>query len=306
VAPTSGPCKHHPKTPGRYLCNHCQLFFCEICVTTRSAGGAQRKYCRHCGTECVPVQAVIQRPAGPKGFFARLPGAFAYPFRGTGLLVLIVSTVIFATFEIMSRRLFLGYRVLFLIVVLGYLFSYMQNIIHATANEEEQMPELPGFDDVFGGAFRLIVTVIACFGLPVAFGILKVFQMYDAPASALIATMVLGCLYFPMGLLAVAMKDSALACNPLVVVPAILRVPAGYLCAATIVIAVFCFRKLGDLTMGIVETEGTVTRDMSVLFLSFGLRAGWSLISVYLLTVSVRVLGLLYVTNKEKFGWFDH
>jgi hypothetical protein len=45
---------------------------------------------------------------------------------------------------------------------------------------------------------------------------------------------------------------------------------------------------------------------MSVLFLTFGLRAGWGLASVYLLTVSMRILGLLYVTNKEKFGWFDH
>jgi hypothetical protein len=28
-------------------------------------------------------------------------------------------------------------------------------------------------------------------------------------------------------------------------------------------------------------------------------------VSVYLLTVSMRILGLLYVTNKQKFGWFD-
>jgi hypothetical protein len=45
---------------------------------------------------------------------------------------------------------------------------------------------------------------------------------------------------------------------------------------------------------------------MSMLFLTFGVRAVWSLISVYLLTVSMRILGLLYVTNKQKFGWFDH
>jgi hypothetical protein len=52
-------------------------------------------------------------------------------------------------------------------------------------------------------------------------------------------------------------------------------------------------------------SAGHATRDMSVLFLTFGLRAVWSLVSVYLLTVSMRILGLLYVTNKQKFGWFD-
>jgi hypothetical protein len=88
AAPTaavgSGPCKYHPRTPGRFFCSHCQLFFCEICVTTRG----HQKFCRTCGTECVPVQVQIQRPAGPKSFYARLPGAFIYPFRGSGLLML--------------------------------------------------------------------------------------------------------------------------------------------------------------------------------------------------------------------------
>jgi hypothetical protein len=246
---------------------------------------------------------VLQRAAGPKGFFARLPAAFIYPFRGSGLLVLLVSTFVLGVMDVIGFGLF---TVLPYIIVLGYIFSYMQNIINATANEEEQMPDLPGFDGVLGGAFRLVVTVVACFGLPVAFFILKFFDMYDAPASAMIATMVLGCLYFPMAFLAVALKDSALACNPLVVFPAILKVPLGYLCTAAIVIGVFGLRLLGDFTMGVVQSEGYHTRDMSVLFLSFGVRAGWMFAKVYLLTVSMRVLGLLYVSNKEKFGWFDH
>ena len=29
----------------------------------------------------------------------------------------------------------------------------------------------------------------------------------------------------------------------------------------------------------------------------------WSLTSVYLMTVSIRILGLLYLTQKEKLGW---
>jgi hypothetical protein len=294
----SGPCKHHPKIPGRYFCDQCQLYFCDVCVTTR----ALQKFCRHCGTECVPVQVKIQPPTAPKGFFARFPTAFIYPFRGSGLLVLLVSTFVLALMEFLGQSWFF----LFLkIIAYGYLFSFMQNIIHATANEEEQMPDLPGFDDVLGGAFRLAVTALICFALPIAFIVLKFFEVLDVPASALLATMVLGCFYFPMAFLAVAMKDTVLAANPLVVVPAMFKVPLGYLVTTIVVIGLFALRQFGGVAAVVAGSAGHATRDMSVLFLTFGLRAVWSLVSVYLLTVSMRILGLLYVTNKQKFGWFD-
>jgi hypothetical protein len=295
----SGPCKHHPKIPGRHFCSHCQLFFCDACVTTRG----QQKFCRHCGTECVPAQVQLQRPTAPKGFFTRFPAAFIYPFRGSGLLVLLVSTFVLALME------FLGSGWLFLplkIIAYGYIFSFMQNIIHSTAAEEEQMPDLPGFDDVLGGAFRLAVTVLICFTLPIAFTVLNYFEVFEVSGSALIATMVLGCLYFPMAFLAVAMKDTALAANPLVVIPAILKVPLGYLVTSMVVIGIFAMRQFGGALAGVAQGASYHTRDMSTMFLAFGLRAVWSLFSVYLLTVSMRTLGLLYVTNKQKIGWFEH
>jgi len=295
----SGPCKHHPKIPGRYFCSHCQLCFCEVCVTTRG----HQKACRHCGTECVPVQVQLHRPAAAKGFFARFPSAFTYPFRGTGLLVLIVSTFVLAAMDYLGGSWFF---LLWKIAAYGYLFSFMQNIIHATANEEEEMPELPGFDDVFGGAFRLAVVVVSCFTLPVVFSVLKIFEVYDAPYALLITTTALGCLYFPMAFLAVAMKDSALAANPLVVMPAIFKVFPGYLVTLLVVIGVFALRQFGDVAAYFVGSQGYATKDMSTLFLTFAVRAVWSLFSVYLLTVSMRTLGLLYVTNKQKFGWFGH
>ncbi|MGD0261682.1 MAG: FHA domain-containing protein [Verrucomicrobiota bacterium] len=295
----SGPCKHHPKTPGRYFCGHCQQFFCEICVTTRGL----QKFCRYCGAECVPVQVQLQRPTAPKGFFARFPSAFIYPFRGSGLLVLLVSTFVLALVEYLGRSWFF---IFLKIIAYGYLFSFMQNIIHSTANEEEQMPDLPGFDDVFGGAFRLAVTVLICFGVPIALVVLNFFGVFEASGSALIVTMVLGCLYFPMAFLAVAMKDTALAANPLVVIPAIFKVPLGYLVATIVVIGIFALRRYGDFATFFAQAQTYHTRHMSVLFKSFGLRALWSLASVYLLTVSMRILGLLYVTNKDKLGWYKH
>jgi hypothetical protein len=303
AAPTtavgSGPCKYHPRTPGRFYCSHCGLFFCELCVTTRG----HQQFCRTCGTECVPVQVPIQRPAEPEGFFARLPGAFIYPFRGSGLLVLLVSTFVLALIEFLGGSWFFFFLK---IIAYGYLFCFMQNLIHATANEEEQMPDLPGFDDVLGGALRLAVTVLVSFGVPIVFIVLRLFGMIDVPAIGLLVMMLLGCFYFPMAFLAVAMKDTALAANPLIVVPAMFKVPLGYLVAALLVIGIFALRQFGGAAAGLAASAGFHTRNVSTMYMTFGMGALWSLVSVYLLTVSMRILGLLYVANRRKFGWFEH
>ncbi|HEV2207554.1 MAG TPA: FHA domain-containing protein [Verrucomicrobiae bacterium] len=300
--PLSGNCKHHPRSAGRHYCPQCRKFYCDLCVNSRPTGAVQQKFCRHCGSACVKAHVQPLRPVAPQSFYKRMPSAFLYPFRGTGLLMLIVSTVVLS---VIQMAMFGWFSILLVIAAFGYLFSYMQNIIHATANEEEQMPELPGFDDVFGGAFRLAVTTLASFGLPIALALIAFFSEAEIPAVAIIATTVLGCLYFPMAFLAVAMKDSALAANPLVVVPAILRVPLGYLLTAIVVVGVYAVREVGDVVTSAVSRASFHTRDMSTMFSSFGLRAVWALISVYLLVVSMRILGLLYVTNKQKFGWFQ-
>jgi hypothetical protein len=164
---------------------------------------------------------------------------------------------------------------------------------------------LPGFDDVFASCFRLIVVVLLCYGPPIA---LEVANWYGAqmPAGAIIGTKILGCLYLPMAFLAVAMTDNAMAANPFVVIPAILKVPAEYLVTALLLTAIFGLRLIGDEYAGKMGWVILRTRRMDRLFMSFGVRALWSFGSIYLLTVNMRILGLLYVTKKHRLGWFSH
>jgi len=292
-------CKSHPKTPARFLCNRCRKYFCDLCVTTRAGG----KYCRSCGQSLTPLRTRAVRPVTEKGFFARLPGAFIYPFKGTGLLVVIAATLIFAGLDAMSGGWFFF---LIKLMAIGYLYSFMQNIIHATAAEEAEMPEMPGFDDLFAACFRFVATVVLCFGLPIGFGIAKVFFESEISMSLVVISTILGCLYFPMAFLAVAMKDNIMAANPLVVFPAILKAPLEYLVTAILLTGVFAARSAGDMVASGAADVGFQTREMSTLFITFGIRAFWSFCSVYLLTVTMRILGLLYVTKKHKFGWFAH
>jgi len=292
-------CKSHPKTPARFLCNRCHKYFCDLCVTTRGPG----KFCRSCGQALTPLHVPVARPVAEKGFFARLPEAAIYPFKGSGALILAVAAIIFALFDAVAGGwLFIFYFVLGFVAI-GYLFSFMQNIIHATAAGEDEMPDLPGFDGVFAACFRFIGLSLLCYGPPIA---LELANLWGAEISGgiILAAKILCNLYFPMALLAVAMKDNVLAANPLVVVPAILKVPGEYLVAAILLTAIFALRELGDEYSKHMGSVAFSTRRMDRLFTSFGVRALWSFASIYLLVVNMRILGLLYLTKKHRLGWF--
>jgi pSer/pThr/pTyr-binding forkhead associated (FHA) protein len=298
-APAGTRCKSHPKSPARWHCPKCRKFFCDLCVSTRASHLGPAHNCRTCGGNCVQVQLEYAASAEDRGFFARLPGAFIYPFLGTGVLVLIFATILFALLGAVSGI----FSILLTMAAVGYLFLFMQNIIQATANNEDRMPGMPDFDGLFGAFFTMAGTVLFCFSLPIGL-LIATFSGAPIPPSFLIGSMFLSWLYFPMAFLAVAMNDSVMAANPMVVIPAILKVPGQYIVTALLLCGVFGFRLLGDMLASAASDATMTTRDMSVMFLAFGFRAIWAFISLYLLTVGMRIMGILYVTQKHKLGWF--
>src|SRR5581483_9425724 len=126
-------CKFHPKSPARYLCRKCNRTFCDLCVTARNEGGKTKKMCRSCGVECIPMQVQFARDT--KGFFPRIPGAFGYPFKGFGVVILIFATIIYAFLGNMANGLFM---ITAKFAFYGFVFLFMQNIIHTTASDENE------------------------------------------------------------------------------------------------------------------------------------------------------------------------
>jgi len=292
-------CKSHPKTPARFLCGRCQKYFCDLCVTTRGIG----KYCRTCGQACTPLRVQAARPAAAKSFYARLPGAFVYPFRGIGLLILVCATVAFLALDFVSAGIF----TLFLtMAVYGFVFLFMQNIIHTTTSDENEPLSFPEASGLFGAFFELAGTIAVSYGLAIGLFVAKAFFKVEIPGAAILIAAVLGCLYFPMAFLAVAMHDSVMAANPMIVLPTILRMPLEYLVTSFLLMCVFGVRFAGNILSSVAGSASLSTRDMSTLFMALGGQAVWAFISVYLLTVSMRILGLLYLARKDRFGWFAH
>jgi hypothetical protein len=101
------------------------------------------------------------------------------------------------------------------------------------------------------------------------------------------------------------MLDSVAAANPLQVIPSIFKVPIEYLVAVIALAGVLGIRALGDFVLVELFPRGLTTHSIAKLLEMFAAQAFWSLASLYLLTVGMRILGTLYVTRKDKLGWYN-
>jgi hypothetical protein len=296
--PPNTRCKYHPNAFARWACTGCGKAYCDLCVSPRTTAAGSQMFCRSCGAVAARAHVEVDAPQ-EKTFFRELPRAIAYPFRGKGVLILIVATIIFAALAFLSG----GFGIITTALALGYFFSYAQNIINSTAIDEDEPPDLPGLDDVWSNFFKLIGLTLMSFGPALALAFFVIVQAQSALGVALIPAVIFGCLYFPMAFLAVAINDDAMACNPLVVVPSILKVPLEYIITVILVGGVFGVRWVGDAVSEALLGPALFATSMSQMFLIFGLRAVWAFVSVYLLTVTMRILGVLYVTKKHRLGW---
>ncbi len=232
-------------------------------------------------------------------------------------MMLLVGTLIFALLNWLRSGGFYGYspfslawRLVACVIALGYVFAYLQSIIHSTAIEEQELPPLPSasnaWQDLLLPALQFIGLVLICFTPAIALGWYTIANPDTSLAIPIIATVVLGGLYFPMAFLAVAMLDSVVAANPLQVIPSIFKAPLEYIIALIVLAAVFALRAGGDWAIQLMFPRGLTTHNMTKLVGYLGAQAFWGVISMYLLIVGFHILGLVYVSKKEKLGWLGH
>lgn len=286
-------CKAHPKAASRYYCGACGEASCGLCVSTSMVAGRPKRFCRACGGECA---ALFDESAPAAPAFARLiGGAFLYPFKNDGLILLGAGTVFFLLVNFAARSLpLLG--LVMTIFGTGYLISYMQRILSSSAMGEDRMPDWPDFSswaDLVAPFFQFLCTLVACFAPAILIGIFgskdEMIMKWGHPAA-----IVFGCVIFPMAFTAVTMFDSLAALNPILIIPSILKIPFAYLLAVTILLVAYATGWVGDRYLGMLLPIPIVPGVVS------------EFLGLYLMTVEMRILGLLYWTKKDELGWFSH
>lgn len=299
--PVEGPahCKYHPRSPAAWMCPQCRLDFCDLCVSSRPGGSRSGKFCRRCSSECVArVIHIVPTNILEGNFFAKLPGAFLYPFKGNGLYLLLVGAVCYAVMDMAGSFL---WRLK--IIVLGYLFAYLQKIIHASAQGEAENPGWPDFGDIWSDIVLPFTQLLGCFAMCLGPALGLIFWCFDWSQVlsgtadpwmlGLVAlTALVGAATLPMAVLAVAMFDTLAALNPFVIFPAMLKVPVEYLVVLTVTGAIVMV-QIGKLYL--LKLAIPLPLVPSLL---------GSMISFYLMMVEVRMLGLMYRAKRHELGWF--
>ncbi len=294
-------CKSHPLAAARYFCPRCEEAFCDFCVRSGFAQGAAVKYCRACGAVCERLASDASTdPAEEVSFARRIGGAFLYPFNGDGLVLLGAGTVFLSVVNVMSALggagALLAPAAMLLLGVFGsgYFVAYLKRILTTSATGEATMPDWPDFSDVGADIvspfLQFFGTVLASF-LPAILLVMFAHEQSWGPV-AVEAALLCGCVYFPMAFLAVAMFDSVFAVNPLLILPSIARIPFQYLLTVALLGAILALRRVADHLL-------PALLPIPILPTVFS-----TLLGLYLLTVDLRILGLLYLSKRDRLGWF--
>lgn len=252
----------------------------------------------------------VRLPASrEQSFGARLASAFLYPLRKDGVVLLITGTVFFSILNALKffarfaalkgiglgSVISLAFLLLLTAVGVGYLTSYMRRVVTSTAMGEQAAPDWPDLSDfvadIVSPLFQLAVTVLASL-LPAILVAMLVPRVGSASEVAVGIACGLGALYFPMAFLAVTMFDSVLAVNPLLVVPSIVKVPGQYFFIVALFGVVLLAAWCGDNYL-----PKLVPTPIAASIIS-------TIVQLYLLTIQARAVGLLYLANKERLGWF--
>ncbi|MBN2120269.1 MAG: hypothetical protein JW734_04365 [Candidatus Omnitrophica bacterium] len=312
-------CKNHDQVEAKWKCEICQGYFCDECIKVSQITGLDIQTCKGCGGKCdllSKVESVQSQVSPAASFFDQLPSVFAYPFVRGGLSRFIIGVIFFSFLNFIASFSIFGFATA--LFVAGYIIAWFIGIIHSTANGEDDLAAWPEFRDFWSDIIHpyllFMLTAFLCrlpallsyFGLlylaGVSSSIFSLFAVFINPFAAAYAFLplygiilvalleILGAIYFPMGILAVALYGTVGALHPRVVVPSIFKALGPY------TIVCFLFMVIGMMN--------ALSSFFGVILPVIGLLMTYPF-TFYLIIVQARILGLIYRTHAEKLDWFQ-
>jgi hypothetical protein len=301
VAPGVNTCANHETRGASFVCKKCGGHFCDSCVNEQIVDRRKLRFCRACGEECVSLREPGPKFKPPETFFQMLPRAFAYPLKRDGLIMLVSGTIFFGFLDAIINAPHGGgfFAVPALVTVqlfaLGYLVAYMKAIVAVSAYGDENMPKWPDFGEFYDDILHPIMLMAGCLLLCFAPVLVYIFYIdFTLPGweqLGFIGLMILGCAALPICMLAAFLHETVLALNPLVLFITVLRVPAEYLVACVVLGMLVGLRCLSSY---IAEWAHVIPVLPQVVD---------GFISLYLLSVEMRVIGLIFHTKRKQLGW---
>jgi hypothetical protein len=216
--------------------------------------------------------------------------ALLYPFKGSGWIMMVLGAVLAVLLNIASFAPILGCAVSFYSA--GYFTAFYFEIITSTVNGEANCPDWPNvtnvWDDLLHPLLHLFGAILVSF-LPLLICLYTLDKTSEHFHAALWGAAGFGCLYFPMAILGIVQFGNLCGTLPHLVLPALWRCLPGYLLAVVTLILVLIL--------------SAVVQELAekVAFLRWLLT---SAVSLYFLMVQARFIGLLYVKNEARIGWF--
>ncbi len=309
--PVQRPCDKHPRKPAIYICQNCRSEFCPDCVRKRTISKGVRIYCPTCGGYCEDIGAYELKAADravtrerSRNLFLCLHEVFGYPFRASGIILLVGGSLMIYVFKIVmflaahAGPFGIGAMILFPVLFFGYFAAYLHKIVQASANGDSEMPDWPDlsswWEDVGQPALHLLGVGLISFGPCLLY---LISQGTESNPWIWLPLLLLGLVYFPMACLSVAMFNSLLAANPLTVFVSMTRVLKNYYLASFIFWGAFIMSIVMEAVVAIIPSSLAPVR-LAIVAVSVP-------ISLYLYVIEARVLGLIYYGNRDTLGWFE-
>ncbi len=242
-------------------------------------------------------------PPPAKKYALQLDTVFLYPFSSFGgILFLVLATPFWAVL----RADVVPFSGILQWFVGGYIAVYMFEILYRTSMGKRDAPAAPAlteWGEVVANFFRFFGATLVSFAPAVALLVYAVVQEREPFESAGFLVLLgflglVGALYYPMALLLIGFSQSLLAAfNYAFGVRGILRMPGDYLICCLFFVGTFAAYVLLEVFWVAAAAGG----ELAGLLVAQGVT---TFVVLYLYAVQMRALGLLYLTNKERLGWF--
>jgi hypothetical protein len=242
----------------------------------------------------------IELPAEPD-----VPGlatAVRYPFSSPGALTFLALTVpLYAVCRVVP---FFPFNVVGQVILGGYIAQWLWEILTSTAQGRHVAPGAPlsgPVHELVGNFFRFFGALVVAFA-PAAIYSAVLFcndSPPGGPAGAGAALLALaGMLYYPMALLLIGFSERwSEALHLVFAVRSIRRIGWDYLLCC-----IFFFVTFGVSTA--VEAGIAVLPGGAGFEVRFLARFAAVFVEVLLYAIQMRAVGLVYLANKDKLGWF--